>query len=385
MFHVKQGGNFMIEEKNTYLDTFKEINKRPDFLFFIFFGERSAGKTFSSLLGAIKDSFETRRPFVYLRRKRDELMQTSLNTTLSAFTGFNPDMPPEKTIFYITNGQYDRITYYNRVFYFSNYDIEHNKIIRGEIAGYAFALQNCYNDKGIDIGIAPNYIIFDEFISITDYLYNEISAYYNTLSTILREKSGTKIIFLGNSVNYFNPYFAEFGITDTVRTMKRGEIRQYSFPTQEKDVKLMVYYTDAAPKKNSNIYFCFGKTKPKMITDGDWDLRLYPHLDCDFNKENILDIYFIEWDNRIYQAEIIKTDNNLFTYIHQKTTPLKNDDDFVFSTIHSSKYNYFRNIKTISNKLIKFYYSFFVNDKVFYQNNLVGNDIENYLNWCKQN
>ena len=78
-----------------------------------------------------------------------------------------------------------------------------------------------------------------------------------------------------------------------------------------------------------------------MITGGAWELNIYPHLPYKYKPNDILLTYFIEFNDNIYQCEIINIDDIYFTYIHAKTTPIKCPDDFIiYSMDHNPKNNY---------------------------------------------
>lgn len=90
--------------------------------------------------------------------------------------------------------------------------------------------------------------------------------------------------------------------------------------------------------------------------------------------------YFIIFNNNIYQAEIVYKDNFTFTFIHEKTTPIQNEDtDIVYSLDYVPKINYNRSIYKPENKIQQKILWYFVNERVYYQDNNVGNAIANYL------
>ena len=94
-------------------------------------------------------------------------------------------------------------------------------------------------------------------------------------------------------------------------------------------------------------------------------------------------VYFIKFDDRIFQCEIINVDDEMFTYIHEKTTPIKSGDDIVYSLEHSPKMVYNRSIYKPTHEIGQKILYFFKNDKVFYQDNSVGDTINNYLKICR--
>lgn len=122
-----------------------------------------------------------------------------------------------------------------------------------------------------------------------------------------------------------------------------------------------------------------------MITGGAWELNIYPHLPVKYKPKNILFTYFIEFNDDIFQCEVINKDPYYFTYIHRKTTPIKDtDNDLVYSTEYVPKMNYNRNILKPTNQLQERLKWFYVTDRVYYQNNDVGDSVNNYLKLCKQ-
>ena len=72
-----------------------------------------------------------------------------------------------------------------------------------------------------------------------------------------------------------------------------------------------------------------------------------------------------------------------FTYIHEKTTPIKNKTDVVFSPKYSPLPNHYRDIRRPVDNLSTKISSFFRCDQVFFQDTEVGEIVRNYLIWCK--
>ncbi|MFW3388282.1 UNVERIFIED_CONTAM: hypothetical protein RF648_20035, partial [Kocuria sp. CPCC 205274] len=137
--------------------------------------------------------------------------------------------------------------------------------------------------------------------------------------------------------------------------------------------------------KEANKYFAFDNPKLAMITGGAWELALYPHLPYKYKPSDVLLTYFIEFNDNIYQCNIITVGENCFTYIHAKTTELQNpDSDMVYSLEFVPKPNYNRNIFKPINNIQKKIMWFFNTDRVFYQDNNIGDAISNYLKICKR-
>ncbi len=122
-----------------------------------------------------------------------------------------------------------------------------------------------------------------------------------------------------------------------------------------------------------------------MIKTGAWELDIFPHCPIKYKPKDIIFTYFIEFGGDVFQCEIVNKDNHIFTFIHEKTTPLKNTDrDMIYTLDYNPKINYNRNIYQAHNEITKKIRSFYVLEKIYYQDNNVGNTISNYLKACKR-
>lgn len=343
----------------------------------VIIGERSNGKTYGTLLHAIDEYFNGNGGELAIIRRWQEDIRG--NRARDIFTAILQD----GHIARLSDGKYEGLYYYASKFYFCNYDDDGKALYnQDDIFCHLFALSDTEHNKSISF---PNVktIVFDEFMTRGAYLPNEFVLFMNTLSTIVRQRKDVTIFMLGNTVNKFSPYFKEMGLKN-VAEMKQGSIEVYTYG--ESDLKVAVEYCASVgeSQKQSNVYFAFDNPRLQMITTGAWELDLYPHLPVKYTPKDIQLIYFIKFDDSIYQCEIIQKDGEMFTYIHDKTSPIKNeDDDIVYSLEYSHKLNYSRNIFKPTHKAGKAIAWFFKADKVFYQDNSVGDAINNYLNACK--
>ena len=230
-------------------------------------------------------------------------------------------------------------------------------------------------------------ILFDEFITRGAYLADEFVLFMNTLSTIIRLRDNVTIFMLANTVNKYCPYFKEMGLRH-ISQMKQGTIDLYTIDSDKArngQLKIAVEYCDTYNKnaKPSNKYFAFDNAKLKMITRGSWEIDIYPHCPHKYKPKDIVFTYFIEFDGSLLQCEIVSTDNTMFTFIHEKTTPLKDESsDIVYSARFDHRPNWRRKITSPILPIEKRIARFFMEDKVFYQDNEVGEIVRNYLIWC---
>ncbi|MCS5737095.1 phage DNA encapsidation protein, partial [Herbiconiux daphne] len=218
-----------------------------------------------------------------------------------------------------------------------------------DIIGFAFALNEYEHDKGAAYPDVTT-IIWDEFLSRGLYLTDEFVIFMNVISTIIRLRTDIQIWLLGNTVNKYCPIFQEMGLTNVLQ-MEQGTIDVYSYGNS--GLKVAVEYCSSMAESKPNSYlFAFGNEKLQMITGGAWELDLFPHAPCKWQPKNIEFIYFIDFDNQLYQCEIVSIGEEFFTFIHEKTTPIQNPNkDLIFSLAYPTRLNHQRNILNPINKL----------------------------------
>lgn len=344
----------------------------------IVFGERSNGKTYAALYHCISDYYNGKGEFAYLRRWKEDIIGKRAANIFSALESTG-------AISEITNGEYSRVKYWNGVFYLANFDETTQKMVSDSVpCGYTFALSDNEHNKSVSYPNVTN-IVFDEFLTRRYYLIDEFIIFMNVLSTIIRDRDNVKIFMLGNTVNKYCPYFSEMGLRH-VKDMQQGTIDVYRYGNS--GLTVAVEYSGSAKgksKKKSNKYFAFDNKNLEMITEGKWELALYPHLPKRYKQSDVCFIYFIEFQDNILQCEIVQSDNGLFTYVHEKTTPLKHaDTDIVFSDRHEIGGNYYRRLLHPCDELSRKIGAFYATEKVFFQNNDVGEIVRNYIRTTEQ-
>lgn len=359
--------------KKKYYDIKPIMNRGATYS--VIFGKRSNGKTHSALEYALRQYVKDGSTMAYIRRWKEDVIGARASNLMADFNNMGK-------VYEITNGTYEGITYYNKIQYFCKYD--HNgKAEKITPFGYMFALSDMEHDKSTQFPTVKT-IIFDEFISRGGYFPDEFIAFTNTLSTIIRDRTDVRIIMLGNTVNKFCPYFKEMGLTK-INNMKQGDIDVYEYG--ESGLTVAVEYCgDNTEGNGNNHYFAFDNPKLKMITNGEWELPMFPHTEKRITAKDILFSYFILFNDRCFQCDIVSDSTGMFTHIHEKTTPLKNPDtDIIFTLDIKEGFNYYRNILKPDNKIRKKIASFYAMNKVFYSNNEVGNYIQGYLRECVKN
>lgn len=339
------------------------------------FGERSNGKTYSVLLHGLKDYVQTGRQLAIVRRWREDFTGKRGTAMFSALVD-NGEVSK------LTKGEWTGIYYFASKWFLSREGEDGKREVSEDPIAYGFALSAQEHDKSTSYPRIGN-VLFDEFITRNQYLADEFVLFMNTLSTIIRRRTDVKIFMLGNTVNRYCPYFSEMGITH-VKEMKQGDIDVYTYG--ESKLTVAVEYTPTEKKgKESNFYFAFDNPKLAMITGGEWELDIYPHCPYKYKPKDVVFTYFVEFNSELLQCEIVKLDNISFTFVHRKTTELQSPGrDLIFSTKYSALPNWRRKITTPVTDLEKRILWYYKTDKVFFQDNEVGETMRNYLIWCNE-
>lgn len=340
------------------------------------YSERSSGKTYGLFKKFLIDYVKNGKQFVLIRRWRDDMSTKNMN---DYFNGLEADGVVEK----VTNGEWDRVIWKNRRFYLAKFDDELQKVIcDNNPMGHGYALNTWEHDKGGTVPEVTN-ICFDEFITRGVYLKDEFVIFMNVLSTIIRQRDNVVIYMCGNTVNKDSIYFKEMGLYN-VKKQEQGTIDIYQYGDSK--LTVAVEYPSSVKKSGhkSDKYFAFDNPKLQMITGGAWEIDLYPHCPIDYTPSNVKRNFFIIWGDDILHCEVIKKDRMQFVYVHMKTTPLKfNKKDIIYQVEHDPRPNFRRRLTHPCDNIDKLYYSFFIKEKVFYQDNETGEIMRNYLNWSR--
>lgn len=338
----------------------------------VIFGERSSGKTYAVLKKALEDYTKTGAQLAIVRRWREDFTGKRGATMWSA-------LESNGEIRKVTGGKWASVYYYASRWYLSNIDENGKRVIDETPIAYGFSISSMEHDKSTAFPRIEN-VLFDEFLTRTTYLQDEFVLFMNVLSTIIRDRINVKIFMLGNTVNKYCPYFHEMGLTH-VRDMQPGSIDVYRYGDSGLTVAVE-YTTPNKQGKDSDFYFAFDNPKLQMITGGAWEIDIYPHCPTKIRPKDIIFTYYIVFSGDTLECNVILQDDLYFTFIHRKTTPIK-EGELVYSPEFSPLPNHRRKITggvdTIDKRVIQHYKM----DKVFYADNEVGEIVRNYLLWCR--
>lgn len=345
----------------------------------VIYGERSNGKTTSVLEYALDDNIASgyTNQLAIVRRWEEDFKGKNGQQMFDNIVKLNW---VEKK----TKGRYNSITYYSQRWFLSKYDELGNLVEKRDVPfalGFSLTSEEHYKSTSY-----PNIktILFDEFITRNMYLPEEFIKFQSVLSTIIRLRSDVKIFMCGNTINKYCPYFAEMGLIH-VRNQKKGTIDVYTYG--ESELKVAVEYSDMPSKKKpSNKYFAFNNPKLQMITNGGWEIDIYPHLPHKYLPKHVIYTFYVVFDGDILQGNVINIDTETFIYLHRKTTPIKDDNkQLVYQQEPNYKINYRVNFLKPYGRADRIIHALYTRNKMFYQDNEIGEIMNNYLKWCKIN
>lgn len=375
---------------------------REKFYYYVIFGERSNGKSFAVLEYGIKDYLANGHAIGYIRRWDTDYEQ---GNTMKIWNGFLRNPYRGNLIKEWSKGKWNDIHYYLGSWYFQKRAEDNIKDDEGNIiesAGnvlerdinpfaYRFSLSTSEHVKSTGYPDIWN-VVFDEFLTRKMYLPDEYITFCHLLSTIVRIEDYARIFMIGNSVSTSSPYFREMGLYNIKEMPETGAIDVYDYG--ESGLKVAVERTPNVKSrkgdhKKSDVYFAFNNPslKMKMITEGGWEMEIYPHLPPHYRikDKDIQYKFFIEYEGEITQGDLIYKDESMFIYLHRKSTPIREDNqNLVYSPVQDVRPWYRTKITKPVSRLEMLIANIFRNEKVFYQDNELGEQVLHYLQWCTQ-
>ena len=342
-------------------------------LYYLIFGQRSNGKTFSVLEYIIKQKIKTGKPAVLIRRRKEE---TATKFIKDYFKPFDYDPVKDTNLVEeLSKGKYNHISYYGGTFYIGEYDYNEMKWLSREVLCMVAALSTYANSKGADRGDI-SCILFDEFIA-RDYLVTEWSAFLNMVSTFLRDRDGIPIFLVGNSISLYCPYFREFHVD--IKELEQGKIYTYDYGKE----KVSVQWAESLENSNSLKYF-LGSTSStaKMISTGKMEIPIYPHYEktIDFKKD-VLKRFYINFEEDYCCICIVKNIDGLFLYVHDCNKIPDFNDTFTFTMSPTTESRNCQTLKQGKTRVHIMLRNLIEQGKIFYNDNSTGEFFSAWYKW----
>ena len=229
-------------------------------------------------------------------------------------------------------------------------------------------------------------VFFDEALTADNYLDDEWGRFQNALSTIIRENTNACVVLCANTVSWVAPYFREFGIQN-VRNIRQGTIKVFHCL---EDTSVTLEYCPDTVKKNrrkkltDRRFFGFSNGSADMIKSGGWEIHSYQHLTRDMLSERDIDlisrdIYLCFADEilcfEIFNLEDFGTIVNVRpAHDYEKGTRIYIDADITDFR--------FRKYPQSNDKLDAFIWGLYKKNRFYYADNLCGEVVKKYLQFC---
>lgn len=356
----------MKKSKIDFYNIEKLYQKYPGCQYYMAFGEKSNGKTYSTNLHCLKQYLEKGYKFVYLRRFVEDIQGAAPS---SMFNSIVNNYLKKET-------DYTGVIYYRRAWYLVDGDGKKAP----EPFAYAMAISQVAHTNGSSFPEVKN-IIFDEFLTRSVYLPDEVPNFLTILSNIIRERDDVTITLLGNTVNKSSIYFNYFGIN--ADKLQQG----HTYEIKKDRTRLAIEYCGTlATKKPSDIYFGFDNKSVAMITHGAWETAQYPRAMARWNRDNIIMRTFVIYEHNILEGDLIRIGANTFMFYYRKKGGIKYPDtDIVFADRADYRRNWYSSVTRPVDKVSQAIADQFRAGKVFYSEDEAGEILRNYIMYSMAN
>lgn len=338
----------------------------------LIYGERSNGKSYQvKHKKAVIKYLKTKKRFILMRRWKEEISASSIEQ-------YFKDVDVEK----LTDGRYNTIIVWSKKIYLARYEVGEDgsfKVIKGEYIGYVVALSTEQNYAGASY-LDVEDIIFEEFMSRSQYIANESTKLMNFYCTVDRKRGTTRLWLVGNSISRVCPYIEDWGLHEIISRQKQGTIVTKEIPSAEDDVvKIAIEYCSATGVSSHTI----GNTK--MLSDGSWQTFPQPHLEKSLTEYNCLYKFIFMFKSFKFIASYLqdKTEHDKTCWFIKPYDGKINDKTLVISdTIKVSKY-WQRDIYNISikNDKLQNLLNTFKENNIFYSDDLCGTDFKQVIDF----
>lgn len=335
----------------------------------VIIGQRSNGKTYDIVSRALQTFINEGFPSVYIRRYDESITSTNIYKLCT---------PHTDELVIMSNGEYNSFDYKNRTFFLTYINDSGKVEKKSDPFLYCVGMNSWEHKKGQDRGFVK-YIIFDEFLTRDTYLTDEFAKFTNLLSSFIRDRLGTTIFMIGNTVNKFCPYFNKFKIN--MKDIKQGFI--YNFRYGETTLSLEYCKESLNTSKVNKKYFDFPDKKLDMIKKGYWEIASFPHLYNGKREEcQSIDCIYIHFSDHTLRWELlIDETSNVISFISPSNfdRALKANKIFLTDDSLTLLDNRWCFGEIPHNRLTKALMDTWSGSKMFFANDDVGDIFENWM------
>lgn len=340
----------------------------------LIWGERSNGKSYQvkHKKGVVK-YLKTGKRFILMRRLKEEISAEKIEQYFA-----------DVDVVKLTNGKYNCITTYTKKLFLSYYDVDTGKTKRGEKIGYVVALSTEQNYAGASY-LDVEDIIFEEFMSRSDYLPNEADKLMNFRATVDRKRNVVKLWLVGNTISRVCPYIEDWGLLEIISNQKQGTIEELKLGTgtyddegNEQYLKLAIEYCKATGTSS----FAIGKHKD-MINKGSWQTDPQPKLPKSHKEYNMLYRFGFMYKSFKFLCEYLFDGKDAVWFIYPYKGEFK-ENMIVFSDIIKPSQYWQRDIYNtdFKNERLNNLFRSFRESNIFYSSDMCGTDFKQAIDFA---
>ena len=331
----------------------------------ILLSERSNGKSYALKKYLLLKAYYFDREFVYVRRRDTDITTASVRDWLA-------DMPIDE----YTNGEYTTVVVYQGDIYFGYIDND-GKICRGKKMASTIPV-NTYGKYKSRAYPKVDDIVYEEFITDSVYLYDEVTSFLNLVSTVARDRD-IKVWLLGNKISQICPYIEEWSLTNAL-TQKPGSLDTYKFKStvDGKETTTLITVENCTPRSHKSRMF-FGKMA-ENIDGGKWEgeVKAMPRPSLDLEKYlNLYEVVIEEGSfHFVVQLLFNKETSGQILYVYpftgNRVIRRHITTEFSESPWYSQRFKDYIPAEVTMRRLL-------LDNKVCYSHNLCGNNFQQML------
>lgn len=303
----------------------EELNK-DGVTVFMMDGGREIGKSYTVKLNALTEAYNDpdNCKFIYMRRKDKEI------NTFNCEKYFN-SKAYWKMIEEVTGGEYNRIFYRSRTFYFGRYDSNWNKEF-GMPIGYAMSLFAYAEQKSLAYEDVKN-IIFEEWQTDEPYLRapSEPERVMSILSTVRRGRGDVKLFMIANLITPISPYVEEWNMK-YIEKQKPGTIQVY-------DVLFKPEGSAGEVVKVARIFYENVTKRAKEIDK--YAMPEYKHSKYEIHhvmkNDKVYHTITLEYKSFRFLMRLIKVKGVYVWHVTRKTSPVRENERVISTRFYLSQ------------------------------------------------
>lgn len=336
----------------------------------VIFGEKSNGKSYALKNRILFPEFiETGGQFVIIRRSKDEMKKSDMERY---FEDVNLDKKYK--------GMYDKIVCKSSNIYFAKYN-QKGQLKTTVLVGYVIPL-SCEQKFSSQVFNDVTNIVFEEFVSRSGYLYDEInSKFMYLISTIARRRKNVKVWLLGNTISRICPYFSYFGID--LKTFVQGDLKSYDMPVRYRNKEYTINVSAEYCKHSEQDSESIVLGNVNNINGGEWVASEQQKLSYNYKLDNLCYRLLFIFDggfNYVAEYRYNKKNNALYWFIYPKTRPLIIKKLHIITNILNIEPHYL--ISTLIEPIIPYEKECLrdlIVEKMYFSTNLCGEEFKKFF------